>query len=806
MLSLLSKCSRCRHETLVAQLRTKAVFTRSRTGGNSAKNKRIKASRERATEQAKQASSGALYGPSSYKKNEAGGSQHSGRRSGGDDELLVLVRSGDVWSRLQRELRAWTKSPTVYKMLQSFGVPVRDLGALLSSYSKAMTSGDVQSRLQYTPEQLDRIAHDLSHALGSADQWLSKILFEWAAHEGTHAALEGKVAADTIAVMTELFRAADLAQPYRFYPRARIGRPRTVIMHVGPTNSGKTHNALRALAAAKTGVYGGPLRLLAAEIFERLNRGQIVPAGVDPNADAGAEPDTDSTVDVGDAREAGQVVIRKTGTERYARTCNMITGEEQKFMGDDVGLLSCTVEMTPLNRDYDVAVLDEIQLIADPDRGGAWTAAVLGLNARELHLCGEETAVPLIQAMLRDTGDRLIVNRYQRLTPLKVAETNLGDLTQLEKGDCIVTFSRKGILNIKKLVEKGTGMQCAVAYGRLPPEIRNEQAALFNDPENNYGILIGSDAIGLGLNLKIKRMIFESVRKFDGNKLSPLPVALIKQIAGRAGRFGLHSDDSGGVVTTFAEEDLDIVREALAAPMGEHKFARMNLSSEIFRAISTALPPNSPSATVLQVMHYVSRLHPRYSLFDMTQVKNIFEFIDVVAPDVPAADQILFTQAPTPWRDPYGVDIIGRMMLRYRTDLRVDLYASLQDSTLWNKFVEAEAIQRGDKPEPKSLADVLNILESVHKVVTFYLWTSYRKPLAFPHMKEGFDLKEKTERLMDWCLDRMTTGEGGLHRRTRDDRIQYKSGVDVRQDKLRSASATASEMSKNKAPSAVAAH
>ena len=48
----------------------------------------------------------------------------------------------------------------------------------------------------------------------------------------------------------------------------------------------------RALAAAKTGVYGGPLRLLAAEIFERLNRGQIVPAGVDPDADAepGGQP------------------------------------------------------------------------------------------------------------------------------------------------------------------------------------------------------------------------------------------------------------------------------------------------------------------------------------------------------------------------------------------------------------------------------------------------------------------------------------------------------------------------------------
>lgn len=34
----------------------------------------------------------------------------------------------------------------------------------------------------------------------------------------------------------------------------------------GPTNSGKTYQALQALAAAKRGVYCGPLRLLAMEV------------------------------------------------------------------------------------------------------------------------------------------------------------------------------------------------------------------------------------------------------------------------------------------------------------------------------------------------------------------------------------------------------------------------------------------------------------------------------------------------------------------------------------------------------------
>ena len=58
---------------------------------------------------------------------------------------------------------------------------------------------------------------------------------------------------------------------------------RKVIVHVRPTNSGKTHHALRSLAASKRDEYAGPLRLLVLEVQERLNLGQIVPLGIDEN-------------------------------------------------------------------------------------------------------------------------------------------------------------------------------------------------------------------------------------------------------------------------------------------------------------------------------------------------------------------------------------------------------------------------------------------------------------------------------------------------------------------------------------------
>lgn len=54
------------------------------------------------------------------------------------------------------------------------------------------------------------------------------------------------------------------------YPEARAIQ-RKVIFHAGPTNSGKTYQAIQRYLAAKSGVYCGPLKLLAHEIFEKSN-------------------------------------------------------------------------------------------------------------------------------------------------------------------------------------------------------------------------------------------------------------------------------------------------------------------------------------------------------------------------------------------------------------------------------------------------------------------------------------------------------------------------------------------------------
>lgn len=255
---------------------------------------------------------------------------------------------------------------------------------------------------------------------------------------------------------------ANLRFPSEWYPATRPVI-RDIHLHVGPTNSGKTYHALKRLEQAESGLYAGPLRLLAHEVYMRLN-----------------------------AR---------------GKNCNLITGDDRRLpptmnAADDAKMSSCTVEMIPLNTNLDVAVIDEIQMIGSEDRGWAWTQAVLGIKARELHLCGEDRSVPIIRELAALCGDRLHIHRYNRLSPLRMMDKSLdGNLRALQKGDCVVAFSIMEIHGLRQIIEKTLKCKVAIIYGSLPPETRAQQAQLFNDPDSGYDILVASNAIGMGLNL-----------------------------------------------------------------------------------------------------------------------------------------------------------------------------------------------------------------------------------------------------------------------------------------------------------------
>ena len=331
-----------------------------------------------------------------------------------------------------------------------------------------------------------------------------------------------KTLADVRAEYRTLCETSDLRIPHEWYPYARLMK-RKIVYHGGPTNSGKTYHALQRLKGADPakggGLYCGPLRLLALEVYETLNK-------------AGAYTD-------------------------------LLTGQERREVPFSTHT-SCTVEMVNLNHEYDVAVIDEIQMIGNPQRGSAWTRALLGLRAREIHVCGGLEASTVVENLVTGAGDEYELRKYNRLSTLKIADESLkGDYSKIQPGDCVVAFSRADIFSIRRQIERLTPYKCAVIYGALPPETRSTQARLFNEDNTGYDVLVASDAIGMGLNLNIKRVVFHTTIKREGGKRTYwVDPSSVKQIGGRAGR--LSSNYKEGEVTAWQEADLTYIRAVMS--------------------------------------------------------------------------------------------------------------------------------------------------------------------------------------------------------------------------------------------------
>jgi ATP-dependent RNA helicase SUPV3L1/SUV3 len=184
--------------------------------------------------------------------------------------------------------------------------------------------------------------------------------------------------------------------------------------------------------------------------------------------------------------------------------CNLSTGQDRNF-NPGSSHISMTVEKTDLKKHYEVAVIDEIQMIEDEERGSAWTNAVLGLQADEIHLCGDERALYLIQKLCKETGDELHYKSYSRFSNL-IVEEDCFDYNDLKSGDCIISFNKIKIMDIKRKILNNTGDNndsVAVIYGDLPSDTKKDQANTFNkytySPEHKrsikYDFLVASDAV-----------------------------------------------------------------------------------------------------------------------------------------------------------------------------------------------------------------------------------------------------------------------------------------------------------------------
>ncbi|RZJ19386.1 MAG: phosphonate-binding protein [Brevundimonas sp.] len=290
--------------------------------------------------------------------------------------------------------------------------------------------------------------------------------------------------------------------------------PSRVVAVLGPTNTGKTHMAVERMLGHASGMIGLPLRLLAREIYDRIVR------------------------------------------QRGAAAVALITGEE-KIVPARPHYFVCTVEAMPMERSVEFLAVDEIQLVADPERGHVFTHRLLHARGRfETMFLGAGTMAPLMRSLIPDLE---VVSR-ERLSTLSYAGSK--KLTRLPRRSAVVAFSTERVYAIAELLRRQRG-GAAVVMGSLSPRTRNAQVELFQSGEVDF--LVATDAIGMGLNMDVDHVAFAGLRKFDGRRTRWLHAHEIGQIAGRAGR---HLRDGTFGVTAEAEDlDEDLVEQVI-----EHRF------------------------------------------------------------------------------------------------------------------------------------------------------------------------------------------------------------------------------------------
>ncbi|AFM32967.1 MULTISPECIES: SUV3 family DEAD/DEAH box RNA helicase [Stutzerimonas stutzeri subgroup] len=452
---------------------------------------------------------------------------------------------------------------------------------------------------------------------------------------------------------------------HKLYP-ARLLTRRWIAL-LGPTNSGKTHRSIEAMAAAEHAIYLSPLRLMALENQERI--------------------------------------------ESMGVPCSLVTGEEE-IIREGATHFCCTVEEFARFRHqhWDVVVVDEVQMMADPQRGWAWVDALVSAHTPKLMMTGPALIEPSLRTLCELCEDQLQVQRTKRLSPVEVSKRST-TLERLEPGSLLVAFSRKLVLELKGMLES-VGKSVSVVYGALSPEVRREQARRFREGEAD--IMVATDAVGMGLNLPAHTLCFYTDEKFDGIQNRQLKVQEVKQIGGRAGRFGHHDS---GEITALDPQTLKSIRRLFNSPDAPVDLSQFQVRPSIDHLSAISELMGEPS--LLRAWLTFNRNINYGEAFISVLPDELAEWIELIDdPKIPL--WLRWTFACTPIRGGF------------------DSPAS-QHAQRWIKRVaEGHAI-----PMPKLLlGSDLASLESTLHVVETYLHLSRSLPEHFPEHDDGEDARK----------------------------------------------------------------
>jgi ATP-dependent RNA helicase SUPV3L1/SUV3 len=448
---------------------------------------------------------------------------------------------------------------------------------------------------------------------------------------------------------------------------------RTVTLYVGPPNSGKTYAAFEKLAAAHDGCYLAPLRLLALE-----GRDRLVGRGV---------------------------------------ACSLLTGEEND-PAPNARVVSSTIEMVNTSKPIDVAVIDEAQMIFDTSRGWAWTQAIVGVPANELIIICSAYAAEAIENLLKLCGENCRTLVFERKQHVELMPGPV-PIAALKKGDAVVAFSRREVLMLRDQVA-ANGHPVSVIYGALPPEVRRREAERF--AHGHAHILVATDAIGMGLNLPIRRVLFSTLKKFDGVGDRLLNESEVHQIAGRAGRYGMHEEGFTGGLREAEPTALRTLKDLLPKPPRAPRDFKATVAPNWWHVdtIAKRLHLTQLRAVLNVFVDQLKLDNAHFAVAELDQMLELAEQLDRTAGRLTLKQRFIYAQAP--------VDT--------RTEAQVQAFL---DWTHHHATV-------GKAGTPWFLDEVdehsrLDNMEKALRSCTLWLWLDLRFPGIYGHIDAVIDLR-----------------------------------------------------------------
>ena len=476
----------------------------------------------------------------------------------------------------------------------------------------------------------------------------------------------------------EILLAKTIRDFKKLYPTAR-SLNREIIFNVGPTNSGKTYSALKELKKADTGLYLAPLRLLALEGYEDLKQSGV--------------------------------------------NVSLITGEEE-IIDEESTHISSTIEMLNSDIEVDVCVIDEIQMINDRDRGWAWANALIGAPAKKIIITGSSDALNVVKEIAEYLDEPLKIVQFERKNKLSILNKET-PINRLEESTAIVTFSRKEVLALKSKISPF--FKVSVVYGNLSPEVRREEARRFREGESQ--VLIATDAISMGLNLPIKTILFARDNKFDGLQRRTLNSSEILQIAGRAGRYGLHEN---GYVGALDYPTLLTIKEKFNQPLKDIELPISVMATlEHVLLIAEILQTNN----LLEILEFFAKNMEFDGPFVAANIDSMIEVAKIVDEfELDLVSKYHLACAPVSVNSTYLEKVFNR-------------YLELLEDGKEVNFLEPKNIPK----KAVSYSALLNAEDRV-KEVSLYLWLSFKFPDKFRDVDIAREVRDKLNSYIERTL------------------------------------------------------